>query len=223
MNKWLIVLVPLAAAPASAKAQNLAEIAQFAQSICGDIPEGSLTRTSVQGKVEINATALAKIITGSGNVSASKAEEIYRGVPFDKLPDSIPTVAMCKSELAKILIMKAQKESYVSPNSVGEVKKLCTSSEGTEIQDTGDFYAPAGMYFTEVSADEVTQTVNFGDTPLVGCHITDRYYPNNDQSTGKTIGVRVYAHADCSSNFAAVASRWTITAQCRVSGKLAPL
>jgi hypothetical protein len=87
-----------------ARAETLSEIAAFAQSICGDIPEGSLTRTAIQGKVEANARVLAKILSGDANVSGSRAEEIYKGVPFDKLPASIPTVAMCKSELAKTLI-----------------------------------------------------------------------------------------------------------------------
>jgi hypothetical protein len=91
----------------SAKADNYAEMAQFAQSICGDIPEGSLTRTAIQGKVEANAGVIAKIISGSGDVSGSKTEEIYKGIPFEKLPDKIPTVGMCKIELMKIILHTA--------------------------------------------------------------------------------------------------------------------
>jgi hypothetical protein len=103
VNRLLVALAFLAAATSSAKAENYAEMAQFAQSICGDIPEGSLTRTEIQGKVQASAGVLAKIISGSADVSGSRTDEIYNGIPFDKLPDKIPTVAMCRIELIKIL------------------------------------------------------------------------------------------------------------------------
>lgn len=106
MHKSLIVLAVFAAPITSVRAETFAEMAQFAQSICGDIPEGSLTRTTIQGKVQANAGLLAKIVSGSADVSGSKAEEIYKGIPFDKLPDNIPTVSMCKSELVKILLQR---------------------------------------------------------------------------------------------------------------------
>jgi hypothetical protein len=85
-------------------ADKYSDMAQFAQSICGDIPEGNLTRTSIQGKVGANAGLLAKIISGDANVSGTRTEEIYKGVPFDKLPDKIPTVSMCKVDLIKVLL-----------------------------------------------------------------------------------------------------------------------
>jgi hypothetical protein len=43
------------------------------------------------------------LISGGADVTGSQAEVIYRGIPFDKLPDKIPTVSMCKLELVKIL------------------------------------------------------------------------------------------------------------------------
>jgi hypothetical protein len=39
--------------------------------------------------VEANAGVIAKIISGSGHVSGSKTEEIYKGIPFEKLPAPI--------------------------------------------------------------------------------------------------------------------------------------
>jgi hypothetical protein len=36
------------------KAETLQEISQFAQSICGDIPSGSYTKTVIEGKVKAN-------------------------------------------------------------------------------------------------------------------------------------------------------------------------
>jgi hypothetical protein len=125
----LIVLAVAAFGLTSARAESLADIAQFAQSICGDIPEGTLTRTTIQGKVAASAGTFAKIVTGDANVSASKAEEIYKGIPFDKLPDRIPTVAMCKSELARLLV--SQRSAVPAPITTqytvcsGEYERAC--------------------------------------------------------------------------------------------------
>jgi hypothetical protein len=90
------------------RAQSLIEIEQFAQSICGDIPSGSYTKTVIEGKIKANVDGLAKLVvgSGSGNLTDSKKEEIYSGIPFKNLPDQIPTESMCKSELAKILLQR---------------------------------------------------------------------------------------------------------------------
>jgi len=79
VSRTFIALAIIATAMTFARADSLSDMAQFAQSICGDIPEGSLTRTSIQGKVEANAGLLAKIISGDANVSGSKTEELYKG------------------------------------------------------------------------------------------------------------------------------------------------
>jgi hypothetical protein len=79
----LIGSVVIGTAPA-ALAESLDDIANFAQSICGDIPEGHLTRTIIQQTIEARS-------------------EQYKGIPYDKLPDKIPTSSMCKSELVKVL------------------------------------------------------------------------------------------------------------------------
>ena len=88
----------------SANADEHQDMEQFAQSICGDIPSGNLSKTTIRGAVQANAGALAKIVSGSANVDASTVTLIYNGIPLDKLPDNIPTVAMCKLELVKVLI-----------------------------------------------------------------------------------------------------------------------
>jgi hypothetical protein len=100
-NRILVGLIIVAIGQIPALAETLPDMAEFSQSICGDIPEAHLTRTSIQGKVEANASLLAKIITGDANVSGSRADEIYKGIPFEKLPDKIPTVSMCKLELER--------------------------------------------------------------------------------------------------------------------------
>jgi hypothetical protein len=93
---------------APAKAQNLDEIAKFAQTICGDIPSGSLTRTSIKGKVQARVGMFAKLIDSSGEADASKTEEIYKGIPFDRLPQNIPTISMCKTLLQPIAASKTE-------------------------------------------------------------------------------------------------------------------
>jgi hypothetical protein len=107
MNRFYIALAVATLTPSFALPQNLTEISQFAQSICGDIPEGNLTRTSIQAKVGANTGRLAKIVSGKADISGSRFQEYYNGIPFDKLPDNIPTVSMCKSQLANVLISKA--------------------------------------------------------------------------------------------------------------------
>ncbi|VIO70477.1 hypothetical protein CI1B_31310 [Bradyrhizobium ivorense] len=96
----------LAAFTSAASAQDLKELSDFAQSICGDIPEGTYTKTAIQGKVGATAGLLAKLVSGNAEVSAERKDEVYKGIPFDKLPDNIPTVAMCKSELVKVILAR---------------------------------------------------------------------------------------------------------------------
>ncbi len=129
MKKISVAIVIIVAEMACAQADSYSVIAQFAQSICGDIPEGSLTRTSIQGKVEANAGLLAKIISGDANVSGTKTEEIYKGIPFDKLPDNIPTVSMCKSELVRLLL--AQEHGTVIQHTEGSGSPIQSGNGNT--------------------------------------------------------------------------------------------
>ncbi len=68
----ILAIAFLTCTVSAASAQDYKGIEDFAQSICGDIPEGSYTKTTIEGKV-----------------------------------GDIPTVAMCKSELAKIILQRA--------------------------------------------------------------------------------------------------------------------
>jgi hypothetical protein len=105
--KTLMVLAAAAAcASFSAKADEYQDMSQFAQNICGDIPSGTLSKTTIKGAVQANAGILARIVSGNANASADTVREVYNGVPLDRLPDNIPTVAMCKSELVKVLLLR---------------------------------------------------------------------------------------------------------------------
>lgn len=90
----------------SANADEYHDMAQFAQEICGDIPVGSLSKTTIKGAVEANAGVFAKIVSGNADLNTSTITQIYSGIPLDKLPDHIPTIAMCKSELINILLAR---------------------------------------------------------------------------------------------------------------------
>jgi len=132
MKEMFIVFAVITLAPAtSAGADSNSDIAQFAQSICGDIPEGSLTRGSIQAKVEANATLLAKIISGGANVSGTRTDEIYKGIPFDKLPDKIPTISMCKSELVKLILTLEQGQGTVIQRTEGSCSPIQSGSGNT--------------------------------------------------------------------------------------------
>ena len=90
-----MVMVAVAAIPVSfsVKAYEYRDMAQFAQSICGDIPSGSLSTTTIKGAVEANAGVL-EIVSGNARPNASRVTQIYNGIPLEKLPGYIPTVAM---------------------------------------------------------------------------------------------------------------------------------
>jgi hypothetical protein len=103
MLRLLIALTIVTTATTSAYADIaaayediLSHTAALAQSICSDVPEAGLTRDSIRGRVEANAGIIAKLITGDENISASRSQEIYNGIPFDKLPDKIPTASGSK-------------------------------------------------------------------------------------------------------------------------------
>src|SRR5215470_6593571 len=132
MNRFYVALAVATLVPTFALAQNLAEISQFAQSICGDIPEGNLTRTSIQGKVGANAGLVAKIISGNAEISGSRVQEIYKGIPFDKLPDQIPTVSMCKSQLANVLLSAKASPTLNAP---GGINQTGSNASGTVINN----------------------------------------------------------------------------------------
>jgi hypothetical protein len=127
-----VALAVAAMAPTFALPQSLAEVSQFAQSICGDIPEGHLTRTAIQGKVGAQAGLLAKIVTGNADASASKIEEFYEGIPFDKLPDNIPTVSMCKSQLVNVIFSAKANQSLSAP---GGIIQTGPNAQGTVINN----------------------------------------------------------------------------------------
>ena len=134
MKAGLIVAAVLMFGMHSANAQNLTELAQFAESICGDIPKGELTKTNIQGKIGANVGLVAKVLSGNAELAASKAREIYEGIPFDKLPDNIPTVSMCKLELIKVLRSTStpQKQNY--------------QERRRDLRTLPSYFASAGLY-----------------------------------------------------------------------------
>jgi hypothetical protein len=152
VKRILISLAVAGTALHSARADSLPDIAQFAQSICSDIPQGNLTKTNIQGQIGANAGLLAKIITGDVNVSGSKTDEIYKGIPFDKLPNQIPTASMCKLEVVKLLL--AQKPNEAPPPASPRYQKIICYGE-FEINCGGphDIYYVCGYGGTDQDMD----------------------------------------------------------------------
>lgn len=62
-----------------AMADQYADMAQFAQSVCGDIPSGQYSKSTIAGGVKVNAALIAKLISGDANLGADKVDEIYNG------------------------------------------------------------------------------------------------------------------------------------------------
>jgi hypothetical protein len=118
VSRFLIGSLAIVTAVTYARADGFSDMAEFAQSICGDIPEGNLTRTSIEGKIGANIGLLAKVMGGDASASGSRSAEIYKGIPFEKLPDRIPTVAMCKSELVKLLVSQKSQTTNSAPGGI---------------------------------------------------------------------------------------------------------
>lgn len=89
-----------------ANAQDFNQISSFAEDICGDIPEGRMSKTQIEGKLSANAGRLFRLFGASGKVVADHTSEFYRGIPLANLPDRIPTVSMCKSELVRVIFQR---------------------------------------------------------------------------------------------------------------------
>lgn len=126
MKAHLLAVAVVLLGAVNARAETFPEIAQFAQQICGDIPSGNLTRTNIKGKVQANVGVLGKIVGGTADVDASRGQVIYDGIPWHKLPDSIPTVSMCKLELVKIILINQYKplQPPVKEDSSARSKKI---------------------------------------------------------------------------------------------------
>jgi hypothetical protein len=94
-----------------ARADSLDEIAAFAEKICAQSISGNETSTSIEGKVNGDVYGLAKALglTVAGGALITQDGTAYRGIPKDRLPATIPTVAQCKSDLATILIAERNK------------------------------------------------------------------------------------------------------------------
>jgi hypothetical protein len=77
-------------------------------------------------------------------LNESKTQEIYNGIPFDKLPDKIPTVSMCKLELVRLLLRKPI-----------ENVAMHVASDPDTIGIAPNGYGAASYIFTETGAYNV--------------------------------------------------------------------
>lgn len=118
MGRLAIVLQIAFMIATATRADELSDIAAFTESVCNDTTPTGPTRENIKGKVAGKVDVLAKIITGGSNVSDSHAQEIYKGIPFDKLPEHGQTVSMCKSNLADLIFEQKHKIQFYSGNNV---------------------------------------------------------------------------------------------------------
>jgi hypothetical protein len=143
-----------------ARADKYTDIEHFAQSICGDIPEATLTRTSIQGKVKANVGTLVRLlISGDANVSVESSEEILKGIPLEKLPANIPTVSMCKLELVKTIV-------YNSPFFEGKPNnEYSTQAKRRDLLAVDDFISRAQRIIDDQSE---CRRFNYTGTAYIG-------------------------------------------------------
>ncbi|GGE12657.1 hypothetical protein GCM10011390_34800 [Aureimonas endophytica] len=96
------MVAALLLAPAS-RADDYPVVAGFSRSVCEDITSGLLTRTRIKEAVEARVGVLAAMVNGGEAVSESFVRQLYSGIPFDKLPDYMPSALSCKFELASVI------------------------------------------------------------------------------------------------------------------------
>jgi hypothetical protein len=87
--------------------EGLREISDFANDVCDQISAGGeITRSKIEVTLNGNMTGLAKALglSAGANGIYTKDNEIFKGVPYEKLPDQMSDSRLCKRELAKILI-----------------------------------------------------------------------------------------------------------------------
>lgn len=107
------------------RADSLSDIAAFAEKICNQSLVGNESSTTIQANLNGDLNGLAKALglsVGAGGL-VKKDGSHYDGIPKDKLPNSIPTPAQCKLELAKVLISERERLAAAPNNgtSVGAV------------------------------------------------------------------------------------------------------
>jgi hypothetical protein len=103
-----------------AGAQTLEEISKFAADNCENIPKGGITRNELEEKLDGTLIPFLERFGVQGNRQNKSFEEKYSGIPINKLPDSIPTISMCKSELVKLII----NSKLATESSSNEISRL---------------------------------------------------------------------------------------------------
>jgi len=108
---WLASIAIPACVSLPSRADSLDEIAIFAEKICSQSLRGGETSTTITANLNGDVNGLAKalgISVGAGGL-VKKDGVHYEGIPENRLPNSIPTPAQCKFELAKVLIEERQR------------------------------------------------------------------------------------------------------------------
>jgi len=114
---WYASIAVVTCVSFAAHAESLDEIATFAQKICNQSLSGGETSTTIAANLNGDVNGLAKalgISVGAGGL-VKKDGNHYEGIPEKKLPNSIPTPAQCKLELAKVLIEERRRLGDARP------------------------------------------------------------------------------------------------------------
>lgn len=144
-----------------ARADSLNEIAAFAEKICNQSISGGESSTVIEANLSGDANGLARalgISVGAGGLVKRDGTH-YDGIPKDKLPDSIPTPAQCKFELAKVLI--AERDSLAQSKPVPPTPPGC-NPQIARFEFTPGGYLDMGLTGVSLgdSAASVVQRLN---------------------------------------------------------------
>ncbi len=126
MNRFLLATAILTIWTTSSRSENYPELTDFSRSICNSIPQHVLSRQSVQAKVAANTGILAKLVTGNPKLHDTTINDLYKKIPFDKLPDKIETSNDCTFQLAMVLSLLT---TQLNGNRSGDIEEETEKSK----------------------------------------------------------------------------------------------
>lgn len=130
MTKF-IALFCLVAISSTASANCLKEVANFAESICGQIQSsGNKNLTEVDGKLKAEVSGIVRKVIGdaSGNVNVKKLSDAYENVLREDLAKELFNVRECRMKMAQV--GRAEACQKKSTNSKSTMSRTCQYTLG---------------------------------------------------------------------------------------------
>lgn len=138
----LIALLCLVAFSSAASANCLKEVADFAESICGQIQSsGNRNLTEADGKLKAEVSGIVRKVVGdaAGNVNVKKLSDAYENVLREDLAKELFNVRECRMKMAQVGRDEACKKP--SPTAQSSLSRTCQYISGPK-RGTKQYFPP---------------------------------------------------------------------------------